>query len=113
VEAMKGGAMDFLEKPVDDEVLLASVHRAIERDRQRRRAEAGAHRLATRLGRLTSREREVMERLYDGKSIKKIACELGITFQTVAKHRTRALAKLEVQNEAELVRLLNQRRPPE
>jgi FixJ family two-component response regulator len=103
--AMRQGAVDFLEKPVDDEVFLSRVQHAIDADR-RRRLEPSHTDVKARLDRLTPREREVKEMLHMGKSIKVIAAELSISFQTAAKHRARVLDKLEVENEAELVRLL-------
>jgi len=105
-EAMKAGAVDFLEKPADGERILGVVREALERDRRRRSAEADTSELTARIGRLTPRERDVMRRLYQGDSIKRMATAFGISFQTVAKHRVRVLEKLEVRNEAELVRLL-------
>lgn len=105
-EAMKAGAVDFLEKPTDDEELLQLVRQAIERDRQRRCVEASHPEISGRINLLTAREREIMQFLLDGETMKVIAGRLGITIQTVAKHRTRVLDKMLVRNEAELVRLL-------
>jgi len=105
-EAMKGGAIDFLEKPVDDKRILTLVRQAVERDHKRRRTIANHSEIAARSERLTPRERDIVRHLHQGYSIKKIAAHFGISFQTVAKHRTRVLGKLGVTNEAELVRLL-------
>jgi FixJ family two-component response regulator len=105
-EAMKNGAVDFLEKPVDDARLLAVVRQALEADRRRRSVEATYPEISARLARLTPRERETVRCLLKGDTMKQIAGRLDIGFQTVAKHRTQALSKLEVQNELELVRLL-------
>jgi len=105
-EAMKAGAMDFLKKPVDDEKILSLVHQGLDEDRRRRLAEASNGEITARIERLTPRERDIMHLLYQGKSIKTIAAEFRISFQTVAKHRTRVLEKLEVRNEVGLVRLL-------
>jgi len=106
VKAMTAGAVDFLEKPSDDERVLNVVHRSLEKDRQRRCVEASHTQITARLNRLTPREREVMELLYEGEAMKNIAGRLDISIQTVAKHRTKALDKLQVRNEAELARLL-------
>jgi FixJ family two-component response regulator len=105
VEAMKGGAVDFLSKPVDAEQLVAAVTRGLE---QSARAESDRmlHDIfARRLDRLTRREREVATRLIRGLSNKEIASELGAAEKTVKVHRGRAMAKLEVDSVAELVRL--------
>jgi FixJ family two-component response regulator len=105
-QAMKAGAVDFLEKPASDNDLLNLVHQALEMDRQRRRADARQPVIAARLHRLTPRERDVLRLLYEGKTNKAVAAELEVGFQTAAKHRARVLDKLQVQSEAELVRLL-------
>ena len=105
--AMKGGAVDFLEKPADADALLGLVHQTIEKDRKRRIIQASRLEIATRMTRLTPREREVMELLYTGEPMKAIAAKLGISVQTVAKHRTRVLEKMEANGEAELARLLS------
>ena len=104
--AMKAGAVDFLEKPADDARILEIVQHALEKDRERRSVAATHPETAARLNKLTSREREVMRLLYEGKTIKAVAAQLGIGFQTAAKHRGRVLEKLQVNNEAELIRLL-------
>jgi len=105
-KAMKNGAVDFLEKPVDDGKMVRLVRQALEEDRQRRLADARAAEIAARIARLTPREHEVMHLLHEGDAIKTIAARFHISFQTAAKHRSRVLAKLDVNNEAALVRLL-------
>jgi len=107
VKAMIAGAVDFLEKPADDEKVLNVVHRSLEKDRQRRCFEASHTEITTRLNRLTPREREVMCLLYEGEAMKNIARRFDISIQTVAKHRTKVLEKLQVRNEAGLARLLD------
>jgi FixJ family two-component response regulator len=104
--AMKAGAVDFLEKPVDDETLLTLVRKGLADGVQRYRRGLEEHEIQMRIERLSPREREVMQLMHQGKSIKQIASELGIRFQTAAKHRSRVLEKLEIENETELVRLL-------
>jgi FixJ family two-component response regulator len=111
VAALKAGAVDFIEKPVHHETILGLVRRALEKDRQCRDAEARHRQTAARLATLTPRGKEVMRLLYEGRSIKLIAAACGIGLQTAAKHRARVLAKLEVENEAELVRLLTDALP--
>lgn len=108
--AMKAGAVDFLEKPVDDDKLLALVRKTLADGLQRHQRELKERETQSRIEKLSPREREVMQLMHGGKSIKQIASELGIRFQTAAKHRSRVLEKLQIENEAELVRLLL--RPP-
>ncbi len=106
VRAMKAGAFDFVEKPVDGELLLELVRCAVDEESQSRRQQPCRREIRIRMEQLSRREREVMELLYEGKSMKKIATELEITVQTVAKHRTHVLKKMHVEGDAELARLL-------
>jgi len=106
VQAMKAGAADFLTKPVVDEVLLAAVRAAFDKDRQARRARAQAAALAARLALLTPREREVLEHVVAGQLNKQIAADLGTVEQTIKIHRARVMTKLKVQSVADLVRLV-------
>jgi len=106
VRAMKRGAIDFLQKPIIDQELLKLVHEAIEKDLERRLLKSRQCEVQSRLDKLSEREREVKRMLVDGKSLKQIAVELGISHQTVAKHRARILEKLKVRSEPELLRLL-------
>ena len=105
VQAMKGGAVDFLTKPVNDEDLLAAVRVAIQKDRDRRREQTELSEIRTRLATLTPREREVLEYVVAGKLNKQIAGDLGTVEQTIKVHRARAMQKMRVQSVAELVRL--------
>lgn len=105
VEALQRGAFDFIEKPVDGDHLLERIDSALARDAERRRREGLRHACATRLRRLTRREREVMEMVVAGKANKLVAWELGISPKTVEAHRARVMAKLEVQSLPDLVRL--------
>jgi two-component system, LuxR family, response regulator FixJ len=107
-EAMKAGAVDFLEKPADDEKVLAIVRHALEKDRRRRSVEANHPEIAARIARLTPRERETMHFMLEGDATKRIASQLDVGNQTAAKHRARVLSKMGVGNEAELVRLLKE-----
>lgn len=99
VHALKAGAMDFLEKPFDPGALLARVHEALARDRERR---SEIRRLET----LTRRERQILEQVAGGDTNKVIAANLGISVRTVELHRARGMHKLGVRSVAELVRLM-------
>jgi two-component system response regulator FixJ len=112
-QAFKAGALDFLEKPADDQSLIEIVRRALALDAQRRAQSREAQAFEQRYGTLSPREREVAELLGIGKPLKQIAIELGIVVQTAAKHRARALEKLGVGNDVELVRQLLHARPSE
>ena len=78
VRAMKAGAVEFLTKPFDDQVLLDAIHAAIERDRARRRDAASLAELKARYDELTQRERQVMKFVVAGRVNKQIAAELGL-----------------------------------
>jgi FixJ family two-component response regulator len=105
VRAMKGGAVDFLTKPVDEEALLASVERALRQDRTSR-LEAEEHaRLVARYESLTPREREVLPLLVKGLLNKQAAFDLGITEYTVQIHRGHIMRKKDADSFATLVKL--------
>jgi two-component system, LuxR family, response regulator FixJ len=105
VEALQRGAVDFIEKPVDDARLLQGIDTAIALDAERHRRECLRRGCASRLERLTQREREVMSMVVAGKANKVVAYELGISQKTVESHRARVMTKLEVASFADLVRL--------
>ncbi len=106
VEAVNAGALDFLEKPFDNDALLARVEDAIQADRERRTREAASAEIDARLERLTPREREVMEGILAGKLNKVIGYELDMSTRTVEVHRGRILEKLGARNAPEMVRLV-------
>lgn len=114
VRAMKSGAVDFLEKPVDRDSLLGAVARALDRDRERRDQRRHSHELRARFARLTAREREIFEGVVAGKANKVIADEIGIAERTVKLHRAQLMAKLGAGSPAELGALAEQLRrlPP-
>lgn len=104
VEAMKGGAVDFLEKPVQPDQLFEAIDLALARDQRfRQERQATAH-LRIRLAALTPREQEVFELVVLGLRNKKIARQLGVTEKTVKVHRARVMTKMEAGSLPELVR---------
>jgi len=105
VGALKGGALDFIEKPFSDEAILESIRHAIAVDRESQDARSKRGKASSLLARLTPRQRQVMELLVAGKPNKIVAAELGLSPKTVEVHRARVMAKLEVESFAELVRL--------
>jgi FixJ family two-component response regulator len=105
VRAMKAGAVDFLEKPVDDQKLLDAVHKALERDREVRLNQAEMQALQQRLALLTPREHEVLTFIISGRLNKLTAAALGTTEKTIKVHRARIMEKLQCASLAELVRL--------
>jgi FixJ family two-component response regulator len=105
VRAMKGGAVDFLTKPVDEEALLGSVERALQQDRASRQEAVERARLVARYESLTPREREVLPLLARGLLNKQAAFELGITEYTVQIHRGHIMRKMEADSFATLVKL--------
>jgi FixJ family two-component response regulator len=105
VQAMKFGAVDFLEKPVDDQTLLDAVHKALESDREARLNQSETRALHQRLTALTPREYEVLTFIISGRLNKQAAAELGTTEKTIKVHRARIMEKLQCASLAELVRL--------
>jgi FixJ family two-component response regulator len=105
LQAMKAGAVDFLAKPVDRDTLFDALRRALARDALQRTERDEARRLRARFDSLTSRERDVFDRVVAGKVNKQIADELGIGERTVKTERAQVLTKLGVGSTAELGRL--------
>jgi FixJ family two-component response regulator len=105
VRAMKGGAVDFLTKPVDEEALLISVERALRQDRTSRLEAVEHARLVARYESLTPRVREVLPLLVKGLLNKQAAFDLGITEYTVQIHRGHIMRKMEADSFATLVKL--------
>ena len=105
VQAMKGGALDFLTKPVHDEDLLKAVVAALEKDRIERQSRAELDDIQERLATLTPREREVLIHVVSGQLNKQIAYALGTVEKTIKVHRARVMEKMKVGSVAELVRL--------
>ena len=105
VRAMKAGAVDFLTKPVQREALFDAIERALAVDARDRASRNDAEALRARIATLTPRERQVFDRVADGKLNKQIANDLGVAERTVKLHRARAMEKLGVQSAAEFGRL--------
>jgi len=105
VRAMKAGAIDFLPKPFDDVQLLVAIGIAIEKNRALSETRAGKEAFAQRLATLTSREREVLERVVFGELNKHIASELGTVEKTIKVHRARVMRKMGAASFADLVRM--------
>ena len=108
VQAMRGGAEDFLGKRAPKDKLLDAVTRALARDSREREARDRQHELRARFDLLTEREREVLSHVVQGRLNKQIAWDLGIHERTVKLHRTAITTKLNVQSVAELTRLTQQ-----
>jgi FixJ family two-component response regulator len=99
VEAVKKGAFDFLEKPFNDEQLVALIRRAADQDAVRKNSARGSGRLSL----LTTREREVLDLVVAGRLNKSIADQLGISIKTVEVHRARVMEKMQAKSLAELI----------
>jgi RNA polymerase sigma factor (sigma-70 family) len=102
--ALKSGAVDFLEKPLDDEQLVAAVATALERDAKRRAEKVVGEEASTRLARLTPRERQVMDLAAAGRHNREIGETLGISPRTVEVYKARLMEKLQARNLSELIR---------
>jgi RNA polymerase sigma factor (sigma-70 family) len=108
VTALKAGAADFIEKPTDDERLLASIRSAVARNRETRREEAENAAVRQRYEQLSERQREVMGLAIKGLSNKEIAAQLGISPRTVEHYREWAMERMQAGNFAELVQMAAQ-----
>ncbi len=105
VQAMKGGAIEFLTKPFRDQELLEAVLLGLSRDRARRENENALTALRERFGSLSPREREILIQVAHGRLSKQIAGDMGITETTVKVHRSRAMRKMNTRSLPELGRM--------
>lgn len=104
--ALKSGAFDFIEKPVDNERLIALVSEALARDEARWQARREIEQLHERIARLTAREHEVMTHVVAGRQNREIAALMSISARTVEVYKARLMDKLDVRRVADLVRLM-------
>jgi FixJ family two-component response regulator len=105
VQAMKGGAMEFLTKPFRDQDLIDAVEAGLARDRARRESDKALAGLRERFDRLSSREREIMLHVMAGRLNKQIAHDIGIAESTVKVHRTNLMRKMKARSIPELSRM--------
>ena len=103
--ALKNGAFDFLEKPIDDAMLLDVLRNALRVDRERRGVVAARAATDRRLERLTQREREILALIASGHQNREIAAQLGISARTVEVHKARIMEKLECHSLAQLMQV--------
>ncbi|MGF6702144.1 FixJ family two-component response regulator [Paraburkholderia sp. MM5496-R1] len=106
VDAMKGGAVDFLPKPVRDSLLLAAVDRALARACVESRRRHEREEIEERMRHLTRREREVMELVVTGRLNKQVASDLGAAEKTIKIHRARVMEKMKARSIVDLVHLV-------
>lgn len=106
VEAMKAGALDFIEKPFDDDVMIAAIRAALSRRAGDRERDAQSEAIRQRLKLLSERERQVMEGLVAGKPNKIIAYDLGISARTVEIYRANVMTKMQADSLSALVRMV-------
>ena len=106
VRAVQAGAVDFIEKPFRDQILLDSVHRAIEKDAERRGEASRKSEIRDHLDQLTPREREVLDLVISGMRNKNISEQLGITLSTVEAHRSRVMEKMQADSLSHLMRMM-------
>ena len=105
VEAMRLGAMDFLEKPFEDEALLASVRSALDKGDRDQKRQAERSNIEARLAALSNRERDVLQGLVAGRANKQIAYDLGISARTIETYRANLMIKMQAASLSDLVRM--------
>ncbi len=108
VRAMKAGAVDFLEKPFEDQALLDLIKHSLECDKKSKKENTQKHAIHKRFKTLSPREQQVMALVVAGKANKEIATELGVGESTVKAHRGHAMEKMEAESLADLVRMADE-----
>ena len=106
VEAVRHGAVDFVQKPFDDQVLVGKVSDALSASTQQHEEELERNEVRRRVESLTARERQVMTQVVQGKANKVIASDLGVSQRTVEIHRSRVMEKMQAASLAQLVRMV-------
>ena len=106
VRAMKAGALEFLNKPFNDQELLDCINRAIEYDTQRRRTCSERKAILERLSLLTTREKQVLKELVTGKLNKVIAADLDLSIKTIELHRSNIMRKLQARSLAQIISMI-------
>jgi two-component system response regulator FixJ len=105
VRALKAGALEFLQKPVNDQALLDSIRRALRTDAENRRKRSSDEAMAARFNALTPREREVLSLVVAGYANKRMAALLGVSEKTIEVHRKHLMGKMQARSVVELVRM--------
>jgi FixJ family two-component response regulator len=105
VRAMKAGAVDFIEKPFEDQTLLDAINQSLKKDWQAKLEQAEVGEIQRRVDSLTPREREVFALVVSGKLNKQIAFKLGTSERTIKAHRARVMKKMQASSLADLIRL--------
>ncbi|TWU41225.1 Transcriptional regulatory protein TdiR [Novipirellula aureliae] len=111
IDAMKNGALDVMEHPLDRDAFLDQVWQAIGLDEERRRQQFDDETFQDRLSKLSRREREVMDLVIAGRLTKQIARQLDISPKTVEAHRSHIIKKMQVKSLVDLVRVVTEHRP--
>jgi two-component system, LuxR family, response regulator FixJ len=106
VRALKNGAIEFLEKPPNDETLLEHIRKALALDSRRRRERGALEIVRERMAKLTPREYQILQLVIEGLSSKEIAVRLSVSFKTVEAHRAKIMRKMEAESVAQLVRMV-------
>jgi two-component system response regulator FixJ len=106
IKVIKAGAVDFIEKPLDDQEFLTAIRSALASDQERLQANSEIAQIAAHLAKLTAREREVLDGMVKGHPNKVIAYNLGVSQRTVEVHRARVMEKACVRSLSDLVRMV-------